>query len=98
MTFLLRHARLLRITHRIAHVRSGNQACRLCRATWAGLERGEVRFLSALAKAEGRRSGQGLVEYALILALIAIVAIVSLALLGSQISAYLQEIGSRLNG
>ena len=44
---------------------------------------------------EGRRrqDGQGLAEYALILALIAIVAIVALIFLGSQISAIVHEIG-----
>ena len=39
---------------------------------------------------------QGLVEYALILALIAIVATVSLLFLGSQISSYLSQIGQQL--
>jgi pilus assembly protein Flp/PilA len=41
-------------------------------------------------------SGQGLAEYALILALIAILAIVALIFLGSQISAQLNTIGSTL--
>ena len=40
--------------------------------------------------------GQGLAEYALILALIAIVAIVALALLGNQISTFIQQIGESL--
>jgi pilus assembly protein Flp/PilA len=40
--------------------------------------------------------GQGLAEYALILALIAIVAIVSLIFLGSQVSDKLSVIGSTL--
>ena len=46
-----------------------------------------------------RRSedGQGLAEYALILALIAITAIVALLFLGSQISDKLSTIGSTLN-
>ena len=38
--------------------------------------------------------GQGLAEYALILALIAIVAIVALIFLGSQISGILNTVGS----
>jgi pilus assembly protein Flp/PilA len=38
-------------------------------------------------------SGQGLAEYALILALIAIVAIVALIFLGSQISSIISKIG-----
>ena len=41
--------------------------------------------------------GQGLAEYALILALIAIVAIIGLIFLGSQISDKLSVIGSTLN-
>jgi pilus assembly protein Flp/PilA len=44
-----------------------------------------------------RVSGQGLAEYALILALIAIVAIVALLFLGSQISDKLSVIGSSLD-
>ena len=41
--------------------------------------------------------GQGLVEYALILALIAIVTITALVLLGGSISQALHDIGSQLN-
>ena len=41
-----------------------------------------------------RESGQGLAEYALILALIAIVAIVALLFLGGQISTILSIIGA----
>ena len=41
-------------------------------------------------------NGQGLAEYALILALIAIVAIVSLIFLGSQISSKLSIVGSAI--
>ena len=40
--------------------------------------------------------GQGLAEYALILALIAIVAIVALIFLGSQVSGILNTVGSSL--
>jgi pilus assembly protein Flp/PilA len=40
--------------------------------------------------------GQGLAEYALILALIAIVAIVALAFMGSQVSDKLSVIGSTM--
>jgi pilus assembly protein Flp/PilA len=40
--------------------------------------------------------GQGLAEYALILALIAVIAIVALLFLGSQISDKLSTIGSQL--
>jgi pilus assembly protein Flp/PilA len=41
--------------------------------------------------------GQGLAEYALILALIAIVSIVALIFLGSQVSDKLNVVGSTLN-
>ena len=41
-------------------------------------------------------SGQGLVEYALILALIAIVAIVALIFMGSQVSDKLSIIGNAM--
>jgi pilus assembly protein Flp/PilA len=40
--------------------------------------------------------GQGLAEYALILALIAIVAIVALLFLGGQVSTILSDIGSSI--
>ena len=45
---------------------------------------------------EGDEDGQGLAEYALILSLIAIVAIVALLFLGSQISDKLSTIGDAL--
>ena len=41
-------------------------------------------------------SGQGLAEYALILALIAIVAIVALIFLGGQISSILSHVGDSM--
>ena len=41
-----------------------------------------------------REDGQGLVEYALILVLIAIVAIVALIFLGGQVSEILSNVGS----
>ena len=41
--------------------------------------------------------GQGLAEYALILALIAVVAIVALIFLGSQVSDKLSVIGTTIN-
>ena len=41
-----------------------------------------------------RRDGQGLAEYALILALIAIIAIVALIFLGGQVSTILSTVGS----
>ena len=48
-------------------------------------------FVAALRRHE---SGQGLAEYALILALIAIVAIVALLFLGGQISSILSTVGA----
>ena len=52
-----------------------------------------ARILTVLRQDE---EGQGLAEYALILALIAIVAIVALLFLGSQISDKLSTVGSQL--
>ena len=43
-----------------------------------------------------REEGQGLAEYALILALIAIVAIIALLFLGTQISSILSYIGANI--
>jgi pilus assembly protein Flp/PilA len=52
-------------------------------------------LLSALITAIRRdEDGQGLAEYALILALIAIVAIVALLFMGSQISSILSAVGA----
>ncbi len=50
-----------------------------------------VTFLAGLRRDE---EGQGLAEYALILALIAIVAILALIFLGSQISTILNQVAS----
>jgi pilus assembly protein Flp/PilA len=44
----------------------------------------------------GDDDGQGLAEYALILALIAVVAIVALLFLGTQISERISEVGNEL--
>jgi pilus assembly protein Flp/PilA len=49
---------------------------------------------SLVAAVRRDEDGQGLAEYALILALIAIVAIVALIFLGSQISAILSTVGA----
>ncbi len=50
----------------------------------------------AFAKVRGEEAGQGLAEYALILALIAVVAIVALLFLGSQISDKLSIVGNAI--
>ena len=47
-----------------------------------------------LARFQKDEEGQGLAEYALILALIAIVAIVALIFLGGQVSTILSKVGS----
>jgi len=49
-----------------------------------------------LAHFEPNEDGQGLAEYALILALIAMIAIVALIFMGSQVSDKLSVIGSQL--
>ena len=48
-------------------------------------------FLATLRRDE---EGQGLAEYALILALIAIVAIIALIFLGNQVSSILSNVGN----
>ena len=50
-------------------------------------------FTALLASLRRDEEGQGLAEYALILALIAIVAIVALLFLGGQISSILNTVG-----
>ena len=49
---------------------------------------------SIVDRLDVREDGQGLAEYALILALIAIVAIVALIFLGGQVSKILSTVGS----
>ncbi len=51
-------------------------------------------FNSFLASIRRDEEGQGLAEYALILALIAIIAIIALIFLGSQVSAILSTVGN----
>jgi pilus assembly protein Flp/PilA len=53
-----------------------------------------IRLLSAWL--DRRDDGQGLAEYALILALIAIVAIVALFFLGDQVSGLLTNVGTSM--
>ena len=52
--------------------------------------------LFALIDSFRREDGQGLAEYALILALIAIIAIVALIFLGGQVSAILSNVGNSI--
>jgi pilus assembly protein Flp/PilA len=49
---------------------------------------------SIIARFESEDEGQGLAEYALILALIAIVAIIALIFLGGQVSGILSKVGA----
>ena len=51
---------------------------------------------SILASLRRDDEGQGLAEYALILALIAIVAIIALIFLGTQVSAILSTVGDSI--
>jgi pilus assembly protein Flp/PilA len=51
---------------------------------------------SIIARFDSEDEGQGLAEYALILALIAIVAIVALIFLGGQVSTILSTVGSSI--
>jgi pilus assembly protein Flp/PilA len=54
-------------------------------------------FITALMSSLRRdEEGQGLAEYALILALIAIVAIIALIFLGTQVSTILSKVGSSI--
>ncbi|HWH37228.1 MAG TPA: Flp family type IVb pilin [Candidatus Limnocylindrales bacterium] len=45
---------------------------------------------------KGDERGQGLAEYALILALIAVLAIVAVTFLGGQINAILSDVGNKI--
>jgi pilus assembly protein Flp/PilA len=53
-------------------------------------------FMTWLSAVLHKEEGQGLAEYALILALIAIVAIAAVTFLGGQISTILSSIGAQL--
>jgi pilus assembly protein Flp/PilA len=46
-----------------------------------------------IRRLRGEEDGQGLAEYALILALIAIIAIVALIFLGNQVSSIISKVG-----
>ena len=55
-----------------------------------------TRLYAILASLRRDEDGQGLAEYALILALIAIIAIVALIFLGGQISQVLSTVGTSI--
>jgi pilus assembly protein Flp/PilA len=58
--------------------------------------RNAVNEVDRLMNRTNRATGQGLAEYALIVALIAIVAIVSLLFLGGQVSDILSNVGNSI--
>ena len=55
-----------------------------------------ARVRTTLARLVREPEGQGLAEYALILALIAIIAIIALIFLGSQISKIISDVGNSM--
>ena len=55
-----------------------------------------VRLRATLARLPREPEGQGLAEYALILALIAIIAIIALIFLGGQISKIISDVGNSI--
>jgi pilus assembly protein Flp/PilA len=55
-----------------------------------------LQLVRLLVQPDSDEAGQGLAEYALILALIAIVAIVALIFLGTQISTILSNVGKSM--
>ena len=55
-----------------------------------------MRFASGLVPRRGAQAGQGLAEYALILALIAMLAIVALLFMGGSINDMLSTLGNAL--
>src|SRR5437870_4871861 len=63
------------------------------RSVRKGSNRHMKQLRDILAKVQRTADGQGLAEYALILALIAIVAIVALIFLGGQVSTILSTVG-----
>jgi Flp pilus assembly pilin Flp len=55
-----------------------------------------LRLATRVAAARGRQEGQGLAEYSMLLALIAMVAIAALSILGSDIMATLNFVGDNV--
>ena len=53
-------------------------------------------YLKVLTALDRDEEGQGLAEYALILALIAIIAIIALIFLGGQVSSILSNVGNSI--
>lgn len=55
-----------------------------------------MKFASDGALARGRQAGQGLAEYALILALIAVASIIAVTFMGGSINTMLSDLGNSL--
>jgi Flp pilus assembly pilin Flp len=55
-----------------------------------------VKFASERAAALGKQAGQGLAEYALILALIAIASIIAVTFMGGSINTMLSDLGNSM--
>lgn len=56
----------------------------------------DVRFAAGLIAQRARQAGQGLAEYALILALIAVASIVAVTFMGGSINGMLSALGNAL--
>jgi Flp pilus assembly pilin Flp len=55
-----------------------------------------VKFAFGLARARATQAGQGLAEYALILALIAVASIIAITFMGGSINTMLSDLGNRM--
>jgi Flp pilus assembly pilin Flp len=66
------------------------------KASHIGGHMDRLRAASAALARQFTTDGQGLAEYALILALIAIIAIVALIFLGAQVSKILSDVGNSM--
>jgi pilus assembly protein Flp/PilA len=60
------------------------------------IDRVFVQLLSAMASLQSREEGQGLAEYGLILALVAVVAVGAVTLLGTNVSAKISSIATSI--
>ena len=55
-----------------------------------------MKLASGRALARGKQAGQGLAEYALILALIAVASIIAITFMGGSINGMLSDLGNRM--
>ena len=55
-----------------------------------------MKFAAERAAARGKQAGQGLAEYALILALIAVASIIAITFMGGSINGMLSDLGNRI--